>query len=124
MGERRRGVRLVVVVGTAALAASAAFAGIGIEAAVDRCDGGLDLSDWRSPPGQEQQKTAESIARCHRLDGKRRSEVAVLLGPATEREPGVWYYEVGDVGHGLTDGQALVVRFTPEGTVERTQMLR
>jgi hypothetical protein len=118
------GVRLLAVVGIAVLGAGATFAGVAIEAAVDRCDGGLNLSDWRSPPGQEQQETAESIARCDRLDGKRRDEVAVLLGPPTEREPGTWYYDVGNVGYALTDGQALVIRFAPQGTVEEARMLR
>ncbi len=122
--RRSLGVRALAVLGVAVLGAGGAFAAAAVDSAVDRCDGPLDLSHWRSPPGDEQQDTARSIARCGYLDGADRGRVAALLGPPTERERSVWYYEVGNVGYALTDGQALVLEFGPHGTVTGARMLR
>src|SRR4051794_29448468 len=113
-------IRVLAVVGTAALIAYAAFAVLSVKAAVDRhCERKLTRTAWKHREGYG---VAKRAVRCHQLVGRSSDEVRALMGPPAEHYQGSWKYRAGSGGL-LSSEWNLVLDFDAQHRVQNAEMI-
>jgi hypothetical protein len=115
--EQRRspGLRVLAILATCALTASAvyAFASVG-EAVKPHCERTLTRDRWET----HDYDIAKRVVRCHQLDARSSDEVRALIGRPYEHYGGLWRYNAG----GDVVPHDLVVTFDERNRVQQTDI--